>query len=128
MGLSRYFGKNDYILLSAITLFFIIFFGISALLLMKQGSTIIITVDGEVYGEYELGRDQIIPIIIEGEEKNVLRISGQKVFMEKADCPDRLCVRQGAVSKNGQSIVCLPHRVVVKVSGGTEAEFDSISR
>ena len=37
--------------------------------------------------------------------------------MEEADCPDRLCVRQGAVSRVGESIICLPHELVVTVEG-----------
>lgn len=38
------------------------------------------------------------------------------VYIEEADCPDKLCVKQGKVSKSGESIICLPHKVVVKIS------------
>ncbi len=43
--------------------------------------------------------------------------------MDKADCPDKLCVKQGKISKSGESIICLPHKVVVKISA-EERESD----
>ena len=44
--------------------------------------------------------------------------------MERADCPDQVCVRQGAVRYNGESIVCLPHRLIVSIEGGVENGVD----
>ena len=37
--------------------------------------------------------------------------------MTDADCPDKLCVKTGRISKTGETIVCLPHRVVVEIIG-----------
>ena len=42
-----------------------------------------------------------------------------------ADCPDQVCVRQGAVRYNGESIVCLPHKLVVSVEGGQGSGIDA---
>ena len=42
-----------------------------------------------------------------------------------ADCPDKLCVRQGALDRNGV-IVCLPNRVVVRVSTESGADYDAV--
>ena len=47
--------------------------------------------------------------------------------MTEADCPDQLCVHQRAISKQKQTIVCLPNRVVVEVIGGEDAGLDSIT-
>ena len=38
--------------------------------------------------------------------------------MTYADCPDELCVRQGWIEYDGQSIICLPNKITVMVSGG----------
>jgi hypothetical protein len=35
--------------------------------------------------------------------------------MEYADCPDKLCIRQGIVSRSGERIVCLPNRVSITI-------------
>ena len=42
--------------------------------------------------------------------------------MESASCPDRLCVKQGTKSQVGDTIVCLPHRLVATVISAEEAE------
>ena len=39
-----------------------------------------------------------------------------------ADCPDKICEERGAISKAGQTIVCLPNRIVIKVLGKGEVE------
>jgi hypothetical protein len=49
--------------------------------------------------------------------------------MTQADCPDKLCVHQKAISATGETIVCLPNKVVVEIAGETEdAEFDTIAK
>lgn len=87
-----------------------------------------ITVDGEVYGVYPLHTDTEISILREGEPANVLVIKDGQAKMREADCPDRLCVHQRAISKTSETIVCLPNRVVVTVVGGRESEIDSIAK
>ncbi|MDD3244152.1 MAG: NusG domain II-containing protein [Eubacteriales bacterium] len=44
-----------------------------------------------------------------------------------SDCPDQVCVRTGWISRPGQTAVCLPNRLVVRVSGGEEA-LDGVTR
>ena len=47
--------------------------------------------------------------------------------MEEADCPDGYCKEQGHISKNKQTIVCLPHKLVVEISDDSEkSEPDSV--
>lgn len=46
--------------------------------------------------------------------------------MTSADCPDHLCVKQKAISKEGESIICLPNKVVVTVKSDTKSDIDSI--
>ena len=49
---------------------------------------------------------------------NTIEISGGSVRMTDADCPDRICVKTGSISRSGQSIVCAPHKIVVTIVGG----------
>jgi len=44
---------------------------------------------------------------------NVLEVEPGRIRMQKADCPDKTCLRQGWVSDGVIPIVCLPNRVVV---------------
>lgn len=83
-----------------------------------NGSRVEITVDGEVYGVYDLDQDQTIEI----GETNICRIEDEEVWMEWADCPDQLCVHQKKISSSNETIVCLPNRVTLTVLGKSSEE------
>lgn len=123
----RKLGKNDWILLGALAAVCLVLFIVFHFLSSSQGARVVITVDGETYGTYSLAEDQEIPVEQSGSITNVVSISGGKVHMEEADCPDHLCIRQGEISSEYASIVCLPNRVVVEVVSDDEEEFDGMS-
>ncbi len=121
------FGRKDIALL---TIVFLVLLGIWIAVIMwgmKKGEYVVITVDGELYGRYSLSQSQEIDIVADGITKNLCVIKDGKADMVEADCPDKLCVHQRAVSKGGESIVCLPNRVVIAIEGGT-SEIDSIAK
>ena len=95
-------------------------------LFSAEASSVTVTCDGTVYGVYTLkdvpeegttltvqNRDITLHIHL---ERNGVSVSG-------ADCPGQDCVKTGKIEKAGQSIVCLPGRIVISLSGG-DAEFD----
>ena len=51
-----------------------------------------------------------------------LRLTETEVWVESADCPTQDCVHTGHISRGGQSIVCLPARVIVRLEGGQKDE------
>ena len=51
---------------------------------------------------------------------NMIEISGGSVRMIYADCPDKICVKTGSISRSGQSIVCAPHKLVVTIVGAED--------
>lgn len=120
--------KNDVFFLKAAAAGILILLVISFFLKGVQGAQITITVSGEVYGTYSLREEQEIPIVIDGITTNLLVIKDGKADMIEADCPDKLCVHQAAISKNNEMIVCLPNEIVVQVTGGEESEVDSVAK
>lgn len=56
---------------------------------------------------------------------NVLLISKGEIRIAEADCKDELCVRQGALRAGGLPIVCLPHRLVIKMK---KTDVDEVTR
>ena len=56
---------------------------------------------------------------------NVIVLSGLTATMQSADCHDQVCVRTGTLTRAGQVAVCLPNRVVLRITGGT-SEIDAI--
>ena len=80
-------------------------------LFASEGSNVIVTVDGELYGEYSLYFDAVYEI----GEGNRLVIEGGVAYMSHADCPDKTCVNMGKISRVGEKIICLPNRVAVEI-------------
>lgn len=93
----------------------------------EEGTVVRVTVDGEVYGEYPIDEENRVKVECEGENGfNEIVIEGGKASVVSADCPDGLCIKQRAVSRTGESIICLPHKLVITIIGGEEAEYDGI--
>lgn len=125
--MKKRFGKNDILFLCMILLLlaagYILFFLVGR----EEGAVVEITVDGELYGTYSLKKNQTVDITTGEKTTNRMQINDGKADMIWADCPDKLCVHQKAISKERETIVCLPNKVVVEVIGGEENDLDSIT-
>ncbi|MGL5414040.1 MAG: NusG domain II-containing protein [Clostridium sp.] len=58
--------------------------------------------------------------------ENKIIISNGKVSMIDADCTDKLCVNSKPISNVYETIVCLPHKVIIEIKGETEKSFDDM--
>lgn len=58
-------------------------------------------------------------------ENATAKVENGKISIVDADCPDLVCVKTGAISKEGQSIICVPNHIVITIEG--ENEIDAIS-
>lgn len=86
---------------------------------------VVIEVDGEVYASYDMDEVKgIIPISTPNGGENRLWVQEDLVFMDSANCPDQTCVKQGVIKDGTVPIVCLPHKVIVRIEGG-ESAFDA---
>ncbi len=89
----------------------------------ETGTEIVITVDGKEYGRYPIEKNQ--DILVKNERgTNRIKIKDGIVWMEEADCPDKYCVSKGKIKKTKQTIVCLPHKLVVEVVNNQEKQTD----
>lgn len=59
---------------------------------------------------------------------NLLIIKDKKARILDADCANRICVDKGYISKNDESIICLPHNVVVTVESDEEKAVDAVAK
>lgn len=109
------------LLIAVIVNFFIgLSTGVSAVI----ANQLTIKVNGEIEGTYSLSEDREIKI---NDGSNVLQIKNGKAKMIEADCPDKLCMHQKAVSKNHESIICLPNKVVVEVESSENSKYDAVT-
>lgn len=92
----------------------------------RDGQTVVVTVDGTVIAEKPITVNDAVEIK-DADGYNRVVIDNREVYMESADCPDKVCVKTGRISRAGETIVCLPHKVVVKIKGGSSYD-DSIAQ
>ncbi len=87
---------------------------ISIFAFSKTGEFVEIYVGSRLYKKVSLYENREINI----DEKNIVVIENGSAYMKYADCPDKLCVKMGKITKRGSDIICLPNRVRVEISGG----------
>ena len=85
----------------------------------SDGKRVRVTLDGEVYAEFDLS-DELTHKIETSFGINVVKIKNGKVSVIDADCPDKYCVEHVAINSTGETIVCLPHRMVVEIVGDSD--------
>lgn len=49
------------------------------------------------------------------EHHNHIRVKNETIAVDEADCPDKICVQTGAISKPGEIIACLPHKLIIEI-------------
>ena len=110
--------RNDLILIVSLLVVLAIA-GACLLLFQKEGTMIRVTVDGEEYGTYPLSEDAEVEIRTgkNGEQLNRLVIKDGVAYVETATCPDGICAAHKPISHDGESIICLPHKLSVEVRG-----------
>lgn len=58
---------------------------------------------------------------------NIILVKDGTICVKSATCPDKLCVKQGEISFGGESVICLPNKVVIEVTGKSQ-DVDAVSR
>jgi len=135
--LKKYIRKADIILFIVLV---VVGLTASIILAMSKsgGDTVVVQRNGELYGKYSLFEDREIVISDTAKAKssnakssnkteNVLVIKDGTAIMESASCHNQVCVHHAAISQTGESIVCLPNKVIVKIEG-KDGGYDAISR
>lgn len=116
--------KHDLILVLAVLAAAVFLFAGKKLFFSDPPVSVTISVDGAEVMTLDLNQDCDETIESPGGGTNRVIIKNGAVHMEEASCPDKVCVKQGAVSETGQSIVCLPNRVIVTITGTDSQKTD----
>lgn len=115
--------KNDRILVAVILVLAGVGFLIYTNLGRQTAGIVKVTVDGDLFGTYSLKKEQEIKI----NDTNRMIIKDGRTDMIEADCPDQICVDHKKISKNKETIVCLPNKVIIEIVGGENVEIDAVA-
>lgn len=121
--------KNDIILVAVILLI-----AAAGLLVAnftrQEGSIVVVKIDGEETERYSLDEDRTVEIITgkSNEFSNTLVIEDGKAYISQADCPDKICKEHRAISYTGETIVCLPHKIVIEITAeNSSPDLDAVA-
>ena len=81
------------------------------------GAQAVVTVDGKEIGRYPLKKSGTFPL---NGGTNILVVENGEAWVSEANCPDKVCMGMGKISRNGEFIACLPNRLLVVVEGAAE--------
>lgn len=116
--------KKDWLLIGVIICVTALAFFMHEFIGGKGAGSVTIKVNGKIEGVYPLSEDKEVKI---NGGTNILVIKNQQADMIEADCPDKLCVNQKPISKNKESLICLPNKVVVEVDSSENSQFDAVT-
>ncbi|MBQ8924018.1 MAG: NusG domain II-containing protein [Lachnospiraceae bacterium] len=99
------------IVLLTITMMIFIFMRISR----STGYNVKISADGKTVKTLSLDKDT--EYVFESDKGyNIIIIKDGAVYVKEADCPDKICVNHKKISNVGETIICLPHELVVEIT------------
>ncbi|MEA4912658.1 MAG: NusG domain II-containing protein [Oscillospiraceae bacterium] len=111
--MKNFFKRVDVLIIGGVLLASLAWLLISSLT-AQTGETVVVTVADELYAELPLNEDAQLRIET-AEGYNLLVIQDGSAWVESADCYNQVCVHTGKVSKELDSIICLPHKVVITI-------------
>lgn len=87
------------------------------------GAYAVVTHHGQEIARYALSEP--ISVTIGEGAYNTLTISDGEARISDANCGDHTCIHTGAISREGQQIICLPHELIIEITGGDASELDA---
>lgn len=107
------FAPLDAVLAVFIVLFCILFW-VFSFCFNDSGKKVTVSVDNEVVLTLSLNKDATEKIETEY-GSNTVTVKNGSCYITDADCKDKICEKHSAISKKGETIVCLPHRLIAEV-------------
>ena len=126
MKLSDKFMKNiTWILAGGILAIAVLLFVISQVFSINSDQVVVL-IDGMEQGTYSLEENADIRVETE-DGYNILTIKDGQAYVSEADCENQVCVHTRPISKMGGQIVCLPHRVIIRLKATEKGEIDAVT-
>lgn len=116
--------KGDIIIIASVIALALVTFLLTLEMYTQNSNLVEVYIDGEKIHTLPLQNDTTI--IIEETYQNTIVIENNKVKVTNSTCPDGICENFGNISTSGQTIICMPNRLVVTIAGelGELGEFE----
>ena len=75
---------------------------------------------------YSLAQRTTLSVVGEHGHTLTVCIDNGRAFVSESSCPDGLCVACGDISRHGETVVCLPAGIVLRIQAGKAGEADAV--
>lgn len=89
----------------------------------------VLSVDGEEIKTFDLSdKSQTYPYRYEEKDGdyNLIEVKDGRIRIKEADCGDQICVRRGWIDQSDETIVCLPHKLLIEIKSSDGGEPVSV--
>ena len=111
------------VIVGLIVLSFAFTFLISFINKSYDGDMLVVEQDGKVIQKVPLDEDQTF-VVRYGNHYNKVVIKDKKASIVEADCLDQICTHMPPIEKEGETIICLPHRLFLEVETNKNKKSD----
>ncbi len=120
--------KNDFLLIITLLVVSAIGFFLVSSITEGEGDYVVVRENNNIIFKVELSKD--------GEYRlesangyNIIKVTNGSVDVIEADCKSKVCVNHRPIDKTSESIICLPHKLIVEIEKKVDdSEVDSESK
>lgn len=88
----------------------------------SKGAQAELRISGKVIKTFDLNKNQTWTYRDKDGDNNKIQVKNGEIAVVEANCKDQIDVQRGCISKTGETIVCLPHNLVIEVMSGQKDE------
>ena len=121
----KLFKPGDYILIAVIAVSGILAL-VSSRFFAAEGTWVCIQAEGRPMQRIRITAADTLLIPGPAGVTRVI-IGGHAVWIEEAPCPRKICRAAGKIHRAGETVICVPNRIVITVEGGPRNEIDAVT-
>jgi hypothetical protein len=92
----------------------------------SHGKFAAVYVGKELVYRLSLSEDKEVTVCGSQGESHI-KVEDNRIFISQAPCPHKTCMKMGKINRTGETIICIPNRIILKIEGNTDRELDGIT-
>ncbi len=91
------------------------------------GSDALVYVDSALKYKIDMGVDKEYQVPVQNGVV-IISVSGGRLYVRSAPCPRRICMMSSPVFKEGDTLVCVPNKMLIRVDGEEASGLDTLTK
>ena len=117
--------KADIIIILALFILTVLSFKVMSRI-SAQGNEAHVHIEGKLTHKIDLSVDKEYSVDVQNGNVTI-KVAGGKLYITEADCPRKICIDDSPISMKGESLICVPNKLVIGIEGGSDG-LDTITQ